>query len=238
LVPYKNVNSDDEEYEQGNPNLKAAESTNFDLMIEHYLKNVGIISAGAFYKRIDNWFYTYRNDSFTDINYPGVSAFEYSQTRNGNVAEVYGAEFALQYKLNFLPSFLRNLNFYGNYTITDSKADGVEGRGKVALSGAVKNMFNTSLAYETSKVTARISLNYSDAYVDEFGSEASEDIYYDEQLFLDVNASYKLTEGLLLFGEAKNLTNQELRYYQGNSRMTRQAEFYDVNWNLGLRYNF
>ena len=238
LVPYKNVNSDDEEYTQGNPNLKAAESMNVDFMAEHYFKNIGILSAGVFYKRIDNWFYTYRNDSFKDTSYPGVAAFEYSQTRNGDVAEVYGAEFAVQYKLDFLPSFLSNLNIYGNYTVTDSKADGVDGRGKVDLSGAVKNMLNASLAYETSKITTRVSLNYADAYVDEYGGDVSEDIFYDEQLSLDVNASYELMKGLLIFGEAKNLTNQELRYYQGESRLTRQAEFYDVNWNLGLRYNF
>ncbi|WP_139955717.1 TonB-dependent receptor [Flavicella sediminum] len=237
LVPYKSVNSDDMEYAQGNPNLKAAASMNFDLMAEHYFKNIGIISAGGFYKKIDHWFYTYKDDSFVDATY-GTDAFDYEQVRNGNVAEVYGVELALQYKLDFLPSILKNLSFYGNYTYTDSKADGVEGRGKVKMSGTVKNMINTSLAYETSKFNARVSLNHAGSYIDEFGDDETEDIYYGKQTFLDVNSSYQISKGLSVFAEAKNLTNQGLRYYQGHPQLTRQAEFYDVNWNLGLRYNF
>jgi TonB-dependent receptor len=250
LVPYKEVIIDEDpeivdgnlvlgegEYNQGNPDLKAAESMNFDLMAEHYFNNVGIISVGTFYKRIDNWVYNFGQEAFLDAQYKDIE-FDYSQMRNGNVAEVYGAEIAVQYKLDFLPYFLKNLSVYGNYTYTDSKADGVEGRGKVKMSGTVKNMFNTSLAYESKKFMSRISLNYAGAYIDEFGEEASEDIYYDEQLFLDVNASYEILKDLRVFGEVKNLTNQELRYYQGSSRFTRQAEFYDINWSLGVRYNF
>jgi len=60
----------------------------------------------------------------------------------------------------------------------------------------------------------------------------------DEQLFVDVNASYSITKNLRIFAEAKNLTNQELRFYQGTKDQTKQAEFYNFNWNIGLKYNF
>jgi len=237
LVPYQSINSEDLEFEEGNPALKATKSMNLDIMYEHYFSSVGILSMGAFYKKLDNWIYDYRSDNYVDNAFKG-EVFEYKQPRNGREAQLYGFEFALQRKLNFLPGFFRNLNVYLNYTYTHSKTDGIEGRGDVALAGAVDNMFNASLAYEKGGFSLRGSLNYAGDYIDEYGDTSFKDSYYDKQLFLDVNASYKISEGLYLFTEFKNLTNQELRYYQGVSSQTMQAEYYSFNWNIGVKYNF
>ncbi len=238
LVPYRNINSDDLEAEYGNPNLAPTEAMNFDLMFEHYFSNVGIISAGVFYKDLDKFIY----NSITDepITIGGVTEnYEVTRPFNGGTAEVYGFEIALQRKLNFLPSFLRNLTVYGNYTYTDSKTDGIANRENgLPLAGAVKNMFNGSLAYESSKLSVRASLNFADDYIFEYGDDTFTDTFYDNQLFVDLNASYRITKNLQIYAEAKNLTNQELRFYQGVKNQTKQAEFYDYNWNAGLKYNF
>ncbi len=37
---------------KGNPDLKVTTSNNFDVSLEHYFKNVGIVSADSFYKRL------------------------------------------------------------------------------------------------------------------------------------------------------------------------------------------
>lgn len=238
LVPYEEINSDEEEAAFGNPNLEATTSVNLDVMFEHYFSNVGILSGGSFYKNIDAFIYNYTIDQDLIIN--GVTnTYEVTQSFNGGTAKVYGFEFALQRKLNFLPGFLKNVTLYANYTHTNSETDGIEGREDgLALAGAVENMFNFSLAFENKKVSIRTSLNYAGDYIDEYGDATFEDRYYDEQLFIDVNASYAITKDLRFFGEAKNLTNQELRFYQGVKHQTIQAEFYNFNWNVGLKYNF
>ena len=38
-----------------------------------------------------------------------------------------------------------------------------------------------------------------------------------------------------VFAEANNLTNQPLRYYQGVTAHTKQAEYYQARFNLGLK---
>ncbi|MGY0426515.1 MAG: TonB-dependent receptor, partial [Polaribacter sp.] len=239
LVPYKSFNSADEEASFGNPNLKATTSINYDLMFEHYFSNVGILSGGAFYKDIDNFIYNFTSNQDLKVGSNPITKYRITQPLNGGTAAVYGFELALQRKLNFLPSFLRNLTFYGNYTYTDSKTDGIKGReDNLPLAGAVKNMFNTSLAYETSKLTVRVSLNFSDDYIFEYDENPFEDTFYDDQMFLDLNASFAITKNLRVFAEAKNLTNQELRFYQGTKNQTKQAEYYNYNWNVGLKYNF
>ena len=238
LVPYRNLNSDDQEAEFGNPNLKPTESMNFDLMFEHYFANVGIFSIGAFYKDLDNFIYKITKDENLTIG-GTTDTYEVTRPLNGGTAEIYGFEASIQRKLNFFPGFLRNITIYGNYTFTNSKTTGIQERENgLALAGAVKNMINGSLAYETNKFTLRASLNYAGDYIDEYGNEAFEDRFYDSQFFVDLNTSYAITKNLRVFAEAKNLTNQELRFYQGTKNQTMQSEFYNFNWNSGIKYNF
>src|SRR5438128_973686 len=52
LPPFIVVNQDSvrPRLSAGNPNLKRERAQNFDLAIEHYLKPVGVLQAGVFYK--------------------------------------------------------------------------------------------------------------------------------------------------------------------------------------------
>ena len=226
LVPYQYSNSDDNEVEFGNSDLEATAANNFDIMAEKYIGNTGILSGGLFYKSIDNWIYTYSADGYT---YNNVSDYEFTQKRNGKNATVFGFEVALQKQLS------DNFNLAANYTFTDSDTDSVEGRTDVPLVGAVENIYNVSLAYEAGKIFVRASYNYAGEQLDELGGDSWEDRFYDEQKFLDLNATYSLTDKIRLFAEAKNLTNQPLRYYQGVQERTMQIEFYQMSWNIGLK---
>jgi outer membrane receptor protein involved in Fe transport len=79
-------------------------------------------------------------------------------------------------------------------------------------------------------------------YVDDsddagYNQDAFYDRYYDKQFFLDFNASYKFTNKLRVFAEANNLTNQPLRYYQGEKSRTAQVEYYGPRLNAGLKFD-
>jgi TonB-dependent receptor len=254
LVPYFNSLPSDEDLSVGNSNLKAATANNFDLMVENYFKSIGIISAGLFYKNINNFIYTFRDGQYTNSKFstdfpndtnpiPTGANWNFTQRRNGEAVNVYGFEIAFQRQLDFLPGFLKGFGIYTNYTHTKSKAKGVfnadgDLRTDVPLPGTAPNLFNASLSYETKKLVARLSYNFADAYLDEIGGEGFEDRFYDKQSFLDANASYKLTNKVRLFGEANNLTNQALRYYQGSRERTAQLEYYRPRYTFGLKYDF
>jgi len=98
-------------------------------------------------------------------------------------------------------------------------------------------MFNTSLAYADKKFNARLSANYSGAYVDEIGGRAFEDRYYDKQFFLDFNAGYKFNKNLSVYASLNNITDQALRYYQGEKSRTMQSEKYGQRLTFGLKYD-
>ena len=238
LVPYEASNSEDEEVEFGNINLEAATASNFDLMFESYFGKYGLVSAGVFTKKINDFIY----ESTYDINDSNsiYNGYEATQKRNGKEADVFGFELAFQSDLSFISSsnFFKNLNFYSNYTYTDTKTNGVAGReDDIALPGTAGNMVNGSLTYDNNKFMIKVSANYTSDYIDEYGDFSLLDRYYDEQFFLDVNASFNINKHLNVFASATNLTNQELRYYQGVKDMTMQMEYYGLRVNLGLKYN-
>jgi len=229
LVPYQVLVSEDQEIEVGNPNLEASLSNNFDLMLDYYFGGTALVSGGVFFKSIDNWLYEFADNNY---EYNGISGWDYRQLRNGSKAEVSGLELGFQTRL------LDNFTLMANYTYTDSSTEGVEDRNDVPLVGAIENMYNASLAYENKKFFVRASMNYAGEALDEVGGDPFEDRYYDEQLFVDLNATYRFSDKLSIFAEAKNLTNQPLRYYQGVKERTMQLEYYSYNWNVGLKYDF
>ena len=242
LVPTLDVVFNDDEIFVGNSDLDPTTSMNFDVMAEHYFKSVGIVSGGLFYKRIDNFIYTFKGVAVDDAFGNGTAGFDVFQPLNGDDASILGAEIAFQRKLDFLPGFAKNFSIYLNYIHLASKADGIrnedgEERADIDLPNTAPNMFNGSLGYNDDKLSLRLSANFSDAYIDEIGGNAFEDRYYDKQFFLDFNASYAITKNLSVYADLNNITNQPLRFYQGTSRRTMQAEYYDRRLTFGLKYD-
>ncbi len=234
LVPYRDVIPEDEEVYQGNSALEPTESMNVDLMAENYFESVGLVSAGIFYKQIDNFIYT---QQLTDTQ----TGYDLFQPTNGGTANLTGFELAIQRQLDFLPGGLKGLGIYANYTYITSSATGVRNEDgderEVNLPGTAPHMFNASLSYENEKFIARASLNYSHDYIDELGGNEFTDRYYDRQLFLDFNASYAFTPSFRFYLELNNITNQPLRYYQGDRARTMQVEYYNMRLQAGFKYD-
>ena len=242
LVPFRNIIREDEEIEVGNPDLDPTTSMNFDLMGEQYFKNVGLFSAGVFYKSINDFIYTFQSETTSDELGANTTGFNAFQPFNGDDASIFGAEIAFQKQLDFLPSFLKNFSIYLNYTFLTSNANGIRNedgdeRTDLDLPNTAPNMFNGSLAYADKKFSARVSVNFSDAYIDEIGGNAFEDRYYDEQLFLDFNATYAINKNLRIYADVTNILDQPLRFYQGVADRTMQMEYYGQRIQLGLKYD-
>jgi TonB-dependent receptor len=238
LVPFETYSPDNQTLTRGNSNLKATTSSNFDLMFEQYFKSIGLLSAGGFYKDISNFIYTRTDQNITDPKFGEL--LSYSRPENGGTADVYGFEASIQRQLDFLPGLFKGIGVYLNYTYTQSSTTGIQGRESenLGLTGTAKNMLNASLSFETKKLVVRGSLNYASDYLDVVGGDAFNDIFYDKQTFLDVNASYAITPKWRLYVEANNLTNQPLRYYQGVRERTIQEEMYNARINIGLKFDF
>ena len=237
LVPYQIINQEDEEMELGNPELDATTSMNFDLMLEHYFKSIGLISAGVYYKSISDYIATQNTSIMKD-----GTEWEVYQPINAGDADLFGFEASFQRQFNFLPGFLKNIGFYANYSYNYNEVKNIQLEGReeedLKLTGTPEHTVNASLFYESKKLTLRASLNYAGDFVDEYGEEAYEDRYYDKATHVDLSGSYDITKNLKFFAEVNNLFDQPLRYYQGDTKFTMQEEYYGIRMQGGIRFNF
>jgi TonB-dependent receptor len=233
LVPYALISREDEEIERGNPALKTTTSNNFDLLGEYYLQGIGILSGGVFYK------------SLNDIIYPSVfeesggpyDGYEITQPVNADKATLLGVEVNWQQQFTFLPGFWSGFGIYANYTYTDSKAD-LTGREDTIIPGQAGNVGNFALAYEKYGFQGRLSFAYYGEYIFEVGETPEEDIYYDNNLRIDFNASQRITRYMQAYLQFVNLSDTPLRYYIGDTNRPIQREFYSWWTQLGLRFTF
>lgn len=229
------------EVEIGNPDLKPATSYNFDLATEYYFKSIGLVSAGIFYKRINDFVV---NEAYIG-DYMGYTNCEITRPVNGFDAGLLGVELGFQRDFGFIAPALKCFGFYGNYTYTHSSVVDcrVGDKNEQVLPGSPKHMANASLYFEKAGVNVRLSYNYTSDFQDdeEYQSDARLRRYYDAVNYLDLNAGYTFGKKVrtTIYAEANNLLNQPLRYFiGGNKDCTTQVEYYGVKVNAGVKVSF
>lgn len=242
LMPTVNVNPDLGKIEMGNPGLKAAYANNFDLLFEQYLQNIGILSAGLFYKHIDKFQYLSEgvlNDPANPYFNPNQDdQYIFIQPKNGEAAHVYGLELTLNSSLSFLPGFLKNLVFTSNYTYVHSKATTNALRGELRLPGQADHTGNIALSYSTPKVILQASANYNGKFIYALGAGEDEDLWVDARWQLDINGSYNITKSLRFYVEAVNVLNSPAYTYMGDVSRVYELEYTRPFVRGGLTYRF
>jgi TonB-dependent receptor len=237
LVPYQEIDTEDNRIKIGNPGLDATESSNFDIIAEHFFNNVGVLSAGVYYKKLSN---VIADKVQSDVMYLGSDYDRLTQPQNIGNADLFGIELGLQRRLDFLPSVLSNLSFYANYTYNKSKLSDItlddREDEELPLAGTPKNLFNISLAYDTKPMDFRLSYNSASSFIEEYGDEAFYDRWYDSVNYLDFNIDYRINKTWELYFSLNNLLNQPLRYYQGVTERTMQVEYYGIHTKFGLKF--
>lgn len=242
LIPCVNINRSDNELVMGNPDLTPTISYNFDLSADYYFKSVGLVSAGIFYKKINDFIvdqvigdYTYQNNEYK----------KFTQPKNAGDADLLGVELAYQRDFSFIAPALKCIGFYGTYTYTHTKVnnfnfEGRENEKDLSLPGSPEHTANASLYFEKKGFNVRLSYNYASSFIDEMGEVAALDRYYDAVNYMDLNASYTFGKKIktTFYADATNLLNQPLRYYQGVKDRTMQSEHYGVKINAGVKVNF
>lgn len=123
-----------------NPDLKPTVTDNIDLDVAYYFPDsIGVIRAGFFYKNVKNNFTNvlFQNGDGSDVqalyeeflspfadsrpdffDYPAGTEFVLNLPVNGDGGTIYGAEFELIRRLDFLPGFLSDFGVLANATYT------------------------------------------------------------------------------------------------------------------------
>ena len=120
IIPNTTVNDTAQTVTLSNPDLKPQYSNNGDLSLEYYFRPQGMISFGAFRKKIRDYIAT-NNSQFVEAGQNNGFDGQYVGYRittsiNDGFATIDGLEFNYQQQLAFLPGWTKGFGIYGNFT--------------------------------------------------------------------------------------------------------------------------
>ena len=226
----------------GNPNLKPTHAQNFDVLVEHYFKPLGVIQGGFFYKALTNPIYQSVLIPITSGQFAGKSE---SLPENGPNAHLAGIEMAWQQGLRFLPGALNGMGVQANYSYVSSQASFPVGFGRTdhpTLTRTAPNNWNFDVTYDKKGVSARMGLTHNDADLWSYGSSNAKDPSGDTYLYphtqVDAQVSWWLPHGhgLQAIVSGLNLNNEVFGFYNGAERFPIQREYYGRTISAGLRW--
>jgi TonB-dependent receptor len=223
------------EFAGGNPDLKPTHAQNFDVLAEHYLKALGLIQAGFFYKALSDPIYT--NVAPYQTNF-------ISTLQNGPSAHIAGFEAAWQQRLSFLPGLLKGMGVRANYSHTTSQATFPSGQrtDHPTLLRTAPNNWNFDATYDRKGISARLGLTHNDAYLWSYAGAASPgpsgDTYLYPHTQVDAQVSYRIpgTHGMQAVVSGLNLNNEVFGFYNGSEQYPIQREYYGRTVSFGLRW--
>ena len=199
--------------EVGNPDLAPYESDNIDLSVEYYPGHIGVLSAGLFYKDIDN--YIIQAEVQDNGQWTGFE--EVVQPINGGSASLTGLE--LSWTKNFQSGLFVSAN--GTFVDTSDK-----------LPNQADTVANLMLGFENNKFSARLSSTYkseSFQFIDN-----SSDVFEDTHTQIDFSAKYYIDDTMQVYFNAVNLTDEPYYLYHGNEKHNYQYEEYGSSFELGF----
>lgn len=238
--PSLNINPSSNMVVQGNPNLKPITANSFDLSIEHYLPNAGILSAGVFDKEISNYIAaSVANQTFpkTGLFAGFVGVAHVASYANVGKARVTGMEMNYEQRFKQLPGAFSGLGAGLNYTYVNSSVNVRPGENSL-LPSTSKNTANATVFYERKGLNLRIGKYYLSRNLFAIGGSSATDVYSESRSSVDFGSSYAVSDNLSVYFNAKNLSNTPLRFAEGTSGRTTQREFYGATYQLGLNFNY
>jgi TonB-dependent receptor len=230
-------------YSAGNPDLKPTTGNNFDVDVEYYMPNGGIVQVGVFDKEFQNYIFRSAKINVTDPVFGGVPGDVVTFINESAYAR--GVEVAYHQKFTTLPSLFSGLGVDANATLVNSRfkeySAAVSGTGKDefgSLPGTSHVTWNLAGFYEDHGLNLRLSAEYVGHSLFGLNGDRSLDTIQDRKLNLDFASSYQFTSNWQGYFNVKNLLNTPLSYYEGSRSRPIQREIYGQTYEVGVRAKF
>jgi hypothetical protein len=237
------------------------------MYVSVYENNIGLFTAGFFYKEIDNLIVPieYKTKDASLINnriqllQTGDPTEVHTWTNLDATSYVRGIELDWQTHFWYLPSFLSGLVFNINYTHITSKSyypyyytkrsgnppfftfTNVDTTRSGRLINQPDDILNLTLGYDIGGFSARLSFLYQDNVFREAHTTLEElDSYTAAYYRWDFTAYQKLPwiEGLQIFLNVNNITNRSDRQFTSVLEKLSLVEYYGTTADLGIHYSF
>ena len=243
----------------GNPNLVAEYANDYDLLYERFLKPMGLIQVGFFYKDLSKPLLSTQGVSQDKAitQDPAGQYWAVTQPVNGTDAHVMGFEIGYQQRLSFLPSAVAGFGMNANYSYTTSEANGIPYTSGGAttyrtapLLRQAPHTWNIGPTYDRGRFSVRGGFSYNSHFLYQYSNVnpaattlvtnafgPAGDSYAYEHTQVDAQGTVRLYKGLNFLAYGQNLINEPFGYYKGAPAYMIQREYYGQTFAFGLKYN-
>jgi TonB-dependent receptor len=225
----------------GNAGLKAQRAQNFDLSLEYYLPQSGVLSAAVFRKDLRDVIFR------SQFKLPGQPTTIYFQERNGSTGKASGLELSWQQSLAFLPAPLDgfgvnfNATFIDGSSVLDELVPGTTDRYRALnvdfLPEQPETVYNAQLWWEKHGFTARVAVNRIDEFVRTAGGLTSFSIN-NRATRVDASVSYRVTPRFTVYLEGRNLTEEVTAWYATTPGRPEDYTFTGAIFTGGVKFRF
>lgn len=230
-APFTDPNTNQET--TGNPDLKQADITSYDVRWEYYPSSSETLLASFFWKNLTS--------PIEQVALPGAALQTFQNTRD---ARLFGFEIEFIKKLGFIHPYLENFFIGSNYTWSNSKValtdENLQAQTSASrpLQGHSSQIFNIQIGYDNpgSGTQATLLYNTASERIVAVGLLGAPDKF--EQPFnqLDFVLTQNINKWLTMRLTMGNLLNDKLVVTQGNE-ITREFKR-GRQFGLGVRINF
>jgi TonB-dependent receptor len=259
LVPSKKIKASSLIIELGNPGLKPQLSTNYDAYLSFYSNRIGLLTFGAFYKRITNLIYLRSGHVILDPAKenvdPAYVGYSIARAENNPFdTEVKGLEFEWQTNFKWLPQPFDGIVVSANYThiwsetkfprsfvreerlnVFPYRLTSVVDTFRVgAMPDQASDIANFSLGYDLGGFSARVSMALQGKTLTFVGVREELDGFTDTFARWDLSVKYDFTENFGIFYILNNFTNQPDESYMQTARYATAREYYGWTTALGV----
>ena len=226
----------------GNGKLDPTTGWQVDLGLEWYFADYSLASVGVFDKDITGIVQlTIDQVGFPDVIDPDTNApvvLTWRRPENSGNSDLKGLEVTLQTTFAALPHPFNGLGLNANYTYVASSSDfrSETTRAAYSIPGLSENTVNITAFYELGHLSARVSYNYRDEFLDTIADAGGHPYFVDAYEQFDASMAYARSDRLSLSLEAINLTDENVYYY---SRLgTGTQRHFASAINAGRRFQF
>ena len=227
IVPYRRVNLEEQEIEEGNPNLRPTVYTNYDLSLDIELPAQALFSVELFNRSVEDFVFSQEQILSSGI-YQG---FELETYENSASADIQGATFTWRQPLDtfYLPD---GLSLNANYTKQTSEIEYPARPGEILpLTRMPDNELKLTLSYQNDKFFAQVRYAYEDLVPSRIAGNPDQDLYYLSNGHVDLSLTYQLKSNVRLFADVQNVTN-EAYYDRYEGSPDRPAGFRYLPWTM------
>ncbi len=262
ITPRAQINNTSTTIRAGNPDLRHARSTNYDVFVSAYKGGLGLLTVGGFYKDIQDVFIPRTiqladSEIAADNGWPNNSGYELTSYTNLEDTKVYGFEVDLQTNLSFLNGFLKGLVFNINYARLFSETKVffltsetvlivpfpplfettfTSNERLVSMPSQAPHVLNMSVGYDYKKFSARVSGSYQGTKARSYSLNKDFDQFDLGFWRWDASVKQRFGKNWSAFLNINNFTNQQDISFIRNESFTRRIETFGMTGTIGVQY--